>query len=91
MSITDMDFNRARSYLVNAGSAAAAKFRNRAGNHVGNPVEDGEKMIREAIGEFSLMEEPAKTNGMRAVKLAAGMMGVDAEGGKKDSSSRQWQ
>ena len=89
MSITDMDFNRARSYLVNAGSVAAAKFRNRSGNYEGNPVEDGEKMIRESINEFSQMEEPAKTIGMRAVRLAAGMMGVDAEGGKKGSSSRQ--
>ncbi|MHA3061996.1 hypothetical protein ACX1N5_15315 [Acinetobacter sp. ANC 4636] len=52
MTISDHDYNQARTILVNAGSATASKSHVKHNTNGGSPDSDGKQLLQEARDEF---------------------------------------
>jgi hypothetical protein len=84
--ISDADYNRARTTLVNAGSNSAAASHVKHTGGRGSPDGHGVALVNGAIAEFRATDAaaPARTRGMTmahfvAVSNAAHEMGLDIE------------
>ncbi len=75
MAISTHQFNKARQFLIAAGSASANACHPKHGGDAW-PDAHGVSLLREARDEFSKMAEPARTQKRAVVVRAAGEMGI---------------
>ena len=85
MAISDLDYNRARSILVDAGSATAAASHTKHTQGRGSPVGHGQQLLREARDEFRRsdrgyedLRSSMTADHYAAVHSAARRMGITA-------------
>jgi hypothetical protein len=83
MTISDSDYNAARSLLVTAGSDTARNSHVKHGTKGGSPMDHGKKLLQEARDEFrrQALGQKALKSGMierhyKAIHDAARKMGV---------------